>query len=467
MNLHRLLDRINVLELDSAKYKIDTDEKILLLTNYVKNLEDINTKLLSEKSKSDEEIHVLHSRLDKMSDTIKTLSKKIKYLVIKKDFYINEFLKLETIEEKEDLLNSVSLVVKNNDDSNDITKYPICKICQNASSSLDDVKLVFKIYDDNNINIRFGYASLLNILYYNYNIEIFKYIINYFIDIGVDIKSYFILNIFVNQTIEFMNYTLDLCDQKKLTLNDANSKPKLLYTICKNKNSDINIIKRVFENDCYFNSNEYHLLHKIITNINLQILTPELLNYMYTIYIRIYSNIDNLNSLTLKIFKDSSLELINCLLQFHHSHKLNIDNNNFKLILSNKCITSETIDFCCEQNLIIDLIDCNGNYIIDLFCKKYSIKNIKSVLKLHDEQQIHISVYSNKIKCFEYFCERLTDDIKAKLFTLYLTKDVLSKCIVESNNNNNNISVDFSKYCTGELFNEIIDICIENNLELL
>lgn len=166
-------------------------------------------------------------------------------------------------------------------------------------------------------------------------------------------------------------------------------------------------------------------LHYLCSNYNVNV---ETLKYSYEKYVETNSNFNHLNK----------------------NGKLPIQFINYDMW------TSDLLEFMFQIHYDKNA-DCT--ILLEIICKKSTVENIKLLLDKFTEKNIDVPKNNNKIPSFDIFYNRSDNVINEKLFTLYTTKDVIDKCVTSTGFN-------FSNYCTEELFREIVNICVDNNLSL-
>lgn len=335
--------------------------------------------------------------------------------------------------------------------------YPIHKIC--LESNLNDVKLAFDIYNTLNIRIidikyKFNY-SILDFVCFFAKSEIIKYVLDYYIENKFN-----------------FNYT------------DCNLNKTSLHYICGSNNIVVSqsddrseLIKYFFEKFVEHNYN-FNLLDTYGNHPAIYISennwSLDLLEYIFKIYQDKKYNFDY--ETTIDKFKiinnicsNCKPEIIKRVLELYSENDMNIINNNNKLIfliLENNNVTSDLINFVLSyyknRNISLNIVDKNFCHLSIIISKQCSIENIKLLFDIYkDTYDDFYDHYLNT--CYKLFCERANEIIKEKIFTLYFTKNVLSNCIDKSIDGKS--SINFSKYCTRELFYEILNICVDNNLK--
>lgn len=332
---------------------------------------------------------------------------------------------------------------------NDIC-YPIEIVC--FKSTLNCVKIMFDVYNELHLDVRCKNVNNFELLHY----------------------------VCIQSTPDVAKFVLDYYIKKNFDIDCKNNQNKTpLHYICERNNSEIikYFFEKYVEHNCDFNSVDLSA-YLPINYINPYNWTIELLDYLFLLYHdRKYNfnyypaNNTYVNSSVLcKIFNYSSTNIIKRVFELHLMCNLDIEtsytiinkrNSLMYLLLTNnkKNVTSELIVYIIEYYSTLNR-DLNSTLAISTICEICNIATIKLLFDKFREKNI-IVAFDVIMKCYKIFYDRLNEDMKAKIFTLYSIKNVLNNCIYTTENRNNDI--DCSKYCNNDLFYEIINICFDDN----
>lgn len=175
--------------------------------------------------------------------------------------------------------------------------------------------------------------------------------------------------------------------------------------------------------------------------------SPEIIKQIFEIYGELNLPIDTVNNIN-STYEGISIEL-----------------SPLEIILRRKNFIDESFDllkFISNIYISRNILEFHFIKILETLCFRSNIEEIKYMFDEYKKQLYDIRKLDKDIShIFKKFIEKSSSDILAKIFTLYSQKDLISKCIDPITNN-----LEYSNYCTPELFMEIVDICHENNLKL-